>query len=522
MNNQFSENLKKVRKDHNLSQEQLADELGVSRQAISKWESSTAYPEMDKIIALCDKFDLNIDDLLHRDIKEIKGEEESRNKLNKFIDDFLNFITNTINLFSRMSFKSKIKCLIEQTIIILILMGISLFTLKVGSVVLSNIFQYIPFGIRYFIETILISILGLFCLIFSIIIIVHVFKTRYLDYYEKFTSNINNEDVGAKIIENKKLDKKEPISNKINFRKDENKIIIRDPKYSSYKFINSLFKFIIGIIKFFALCFTIFICFILVMLFLGLILSFLVYKTGLFFLGLLITILSLAIITIIILLILLNFVFDRKNDKKKMIWSFILSLPIFGIGIGLIFIGMLNFDITTNDKSLLKQKTVEYTMNDELFFNFMINNVKYVEDNIDNIKVVYEFNKYYEIDENRGIYGIHPYIYCSSPIKLVKEIINDLNEKKMIAINDEIYEVTVYASKENIDKLKINRDNYFKRQNNYIISEQERDSYEQTIYDLKLEIENYADKMEEYKDTIEELNSQILEYQKQIDTYENA
>ena len=63
MNNKFSENLKKIRKDNNLSQEQLADEIGVSRQAISKWESAVAYPEMDKIIILSEKFNLNIDDL---------------------------------------------------------------------------------------------------------------------------------------------------------------------------------------------------------------------------------------------------------------------------------------------------------------------------------------------------------------------------------------------------------------------------------------------------------------------------
>ncbi len=76
MNNKFSQNLKKLRKDYHLSQEQLADEIGVSRQAISKWESSLAYPEMDKIIILCDKFHVNIDDLLHKDIREINGEEE--------------------------------------------------------------------------------------------------------------------------------------------------------------------------------------------------------------------------------------------------------------------------------------------------------------------------------------------------------------------------------------------------------------------------------------------------------------
>ena len=114
MNNQFSENLKRIRKENNLSQEQLADELGVSRQAISKWESSVAYPEMDKIIMICNKFNLNIDDLLNKDIKEVKGEEESKKRINNVIDSVLKFITDSINLFSRLSFKSKIKCLNKQ------------------------------------------------------------------------------------------------------------------------------------------------------------------------------------------------------------------------------------------------------------------------------------------------------------------------------------------------------------------------------------------------------------------------
>ena len=101
MNNQFKDNLKKIRKEHNLSQEQLAEELGVSRQAISKWESGTAYPEMDKIIFLCDKFNVNIDDLLHNDIKEVKSEEESKKKVNNIINDSLDFISDSVSLFSR-------------------------------------------------------------------------------------------------------------------------------------------------------------------------------------------------------------------------------------------------------------------------------------------------------------------------------------------------------------------------------------------------------------------------------------
>lgn len=41
----LSENLKKIRKDNNLSQEQLADKLGVSRQSVSKWESGLSFPK---------------------------------------------------------------------------------------------------------------------------------------------------------------------------------------------------------------------------------------------------------------------------------------------------------------------------------------------------------------------------------------------------------------------------------------------------------------------------------------------
>ena len=49
----FCDKLPKLRKENNLSQEQLADRLGVSRQAVSKWESGSSYPDMDKMIQIC-------------------------------------------------------------------------------------------------------------------------------------------------------------------------------------------------------------------------------------------------------------------------------------------------------------------------------------------------------------------------------------------------------------------------------------------------------------------------------------
>lgn len=56
--------LAKLRKEHNYTQEQLAELLGVSRQAISKWESNAAYPETEKLIRLARMYDCSLDYLL--------------------------------------------------------------------------------------------------------------------------------------------------------------------------------------------------------------------------------------------------------------------------------------------------------------------------------------------------------------------------------------------------------------------------------------------------------------------------
>ena len=60
----FSEKLFTLRKAKNLTQEQLAEQLDVSRQSISKWESGQATPELEKIIALSAIFDVTTDYLL--------------------------------------------------------------------------------------------------------------------------------------------------------------------------------------------------------------------------------------------------------------------------------------------------------------------------------------------------------------------------------------------------------------------------------------------------------------------------
>ena len=60
----FSEKLLTLRKSRDLTQEQLAERLDVSRQSVSKWESGQAVPELDKIVALSNIFDVTTDYLL--------------------------------------------------------------------------------------------------------------------------------------------------------------------------------------------------------------------------------------------------------------------------------------------------------------------------------------------------------------------------------------------------------------------------------------------------------------------------
>ncbi len=64
----FADNLKQIRKDKNLSQEQLAELLDVSRQAVSKWEQGNGYPEVEKLILLSGKLNVSLDSLMSTEI----------------------------------------------------------------------------------------------------------------------------------------------------------------------------------------------------------------------------------------------------------------------------------------------------------------------------------------------------------------------------------------------------------------------------------------------------------------------
>lgn len=86
----FGENLQFLRKNENMTQEELAERLDVSRQSVSKWESGAAYPETDKIIQLSEMFGCSVDSLLKGEVKaeiteDIWGYDKHMNNFAKLI-----------------------------------------------------------------------------------------------------------------------------------------------------------------------------------------------------------------------------------------------------------------------------------------------------------------------------------------------------------------------------------------------------------------------------------------------------
>ncbi|WP_428909953.1 helix-turn-helix transcriptional regulator [Niallia sp. Krafla_26] len=68
----LSEKMKKLRAENHLTQEQLAEELQVSRSTISSWETGRSYPDLEMVIEICDRFNVSLDFLLREDEKMVR------------------------------------------------------------------------------------------------------------------------------------------------------------------------------------------------------------------------------------------------------------------------------------------------------------------------------------------------------------------------------------------------------------------------------------------------------------------
>lgn len=76
----FAENLQFYRNRKEMTQEQLAEKMGVSRQTISKWKAGTSYPEMEKLLLLCDLFSCSMDTLMRGVAEELEVEDNQKHR----------------------------------------------------------------------------------------------------------------------------------------------------------------------------------------------------------------------------------------------------------------------------------------------------------------------------------------------------------------------------------------------------------------------------------------------------------
>ncbi|MBQ3975530.1 MAG: helix-turn-helix transcriptional regulator [Lachnospiraceae bacterium] len=93
----FAEELADARKNNNLTQEELAEMLNVSRQTISKWERNEGYPEVETLLEIARRLHLSLDQLMHEELSFVSDFEsistvaakKCRNKLEKISKETL-------------------------------------------------------------------------------------------------------------------------------------------------------------------------------------------------------------------------------------------------------------------------------------------------------------------------------------------------------------------------------------------------------------------------------------------------
>ena len=143
----FCDKLQKIRKENNITQEQLADKLNVSRQAVSKWESETAYPDTEKLIQISKLFKVSLDELINDNVDTTKNNTKKKINFMETFDVVFEAIRKTFSMFFAMKFWEKVKFLLEMAFVAL---AIYLASALVNAIILSivrRIFMFLPYQI---------------------------------------------------------------------------------------------------------------------------------------------------------------------------------------------------------------------------------------------------------------------------------------------------------------------------------------------------------------------------------------
>ena len=328
-------------------------------------------------------------------------------------------------------------------------------------------------------------------IILAVIIFTYIYKIRYLDRYEE----MYKEEHVEKPLEN-------------NIKQEKNKDIKTDKANNFFDVLSSIFMFFIKI-------FVIFmgLPFIFSLVFLGmmLIIYLVLLLSGVLYIGMLFIIISSISINLIILYIEYYIIFNKTINVKNTFIIMLISLLVFGVGIGITSLEFVNTSFTDNVSNITTQKNIEksYKMQDDLIIvtdRFYSTVTKYeinndLKDEI-NIKITY-YNKYndYEISkDNNYIMLDHKDLY-KIPVKdMYKIVVNDLKHKTIHNYNRLLdVEIIITSNETNIEKIRQNIKNY------------EENIYSSNMQDRIDDLYSIINEKEEEIQALEDTNTSLME-----------
>lgn len=501
----FCEKLQKLRKEKGYSQEQLADMLDVSRQSVSKWESGTTYPEMDKLLSLCKIFDVTLDDLTNDDISTNNIKEKSRNNLSNFVYAILDIINKSIEMFKSMTKKEIVKCITELCILFIILI---IFKLPFSYIdgLAHNIFANFSATTFNVLNSIWLFLSNTIYLVLFITIFIYVYKIRFLDKYNYEQSIKPN---------TKKSDQTITSDTEV----EEPKVVKEKRSFIFFDVLGTIFNIFIKICLLFLIVpIIIFFVFLVICTTISLILEF----TGIHYIGIFIALLGATFVCAIIMELFIRFLLNSSIPFKRMFIVFLISLVTFGVGSGLSAYEFSKTKFIDSVPASAKENKIEetITMQDDLLIkdNIFRDTINYVPDDTltSEVKVSIEYYEdYLKIENylNDNVFTISSYTLWNNTLNYFDLFKDDLKNKAIH--NYELLakvKLTITTSADNIATIKANIDNYY-----------EQLEKEATEYDYYIdEIYRLSEEISAKDDYIYSLEEQVTELQDKLDNIYSA
>ena len=448
----FGENLQKLRKEQGISQEQLAEKLGVTRQSVSKWESGSSYPEMDKIVALCNLFHCDLDVLINKDVTEERQRKDASSVIKSAFQSICDYVKKTIFVFEHKTMKELIKMLAQIFIIICVILCFAIPFVILKEIVISlfytgdNVFSLFFSKFFEFIFNAGYAIL-------AIAAFLYIFKIKFLDSEE--IVEVVEESDESKEVENS--DDKEVAENK------PKKVKVIKNNSSGFSLLDLFTKAI-------TICIKCILFFLLIPVVIGtifgivaLVVLLAVMFQGVFLFGPILLLIGIIVFAIVLIEVILDFIFNLKFSKRRIIITILSSIVVSSIGIGLSIWYFLNLTVVDDVPKGFKPTTEEkvYPMSDDFSIHYYdYYNTEFIEDESlqDQVRVQIEYYpsiNHVQLEEvNDSVFLDFYEVNSISLKKITNCVIDDLKNGEVHNYNElGRVKMIVTSSKENLEKM---------------------------------------------------------------------